>query len=441
MLLRSGRLAGVALLTSAGMIVAAPVAPTSGQQPTVVSAPSQDHRQVSKSGAWCWFGDPRAVYYEGERRQTYVGWIDQVGNIRVASFDHDSEEMRVRSVDTDFEIDDHNTPSLLVRPNGRLMIFWSGHAGPEMYYRISTRPEDITRWGPTRTIPTNSPGDRGYTYPNPIQLSAENNRLFLFWRGGNFNPTLSVTDDLTSWSPARTVMYEEGQRPYTKFASNGVDRIGIAYTDGHPRNVHTSIYYAEYYDGAFHRIDGSVIATMDELPFDPREGDLVYDAHAAGPKAWVHDVAYDADGNPVIAYANFPTDEDHRYRYARWNGTTWVDHQITRAGGTMSEDPAEPNYSGGITLDQENPSVVYLSRQVDGVFEVEEWRTVDGGRSWSSTPVTSQSTLGNYRPFSPYGHPGGDLDLLWMHGAYPSYVGFRTSIWARMGDAGPVRIG
>ncbi len=55
-----------------------------------------------------------------------------------------------------------------------------------MYYRRTAAPEDVTAWEPERRVPTNTPGSFGYTYPNPVQLSAEGNRIWLFWRGGNF---------------------------------------------------------------------------------------------------------------------------------------------------------------------------------------------------------------------------------------------------------------
>ena len=153
----------------------------------------------------------------------------------------------------------------------------------------------------------------------------------------------------------------------------------------------------------------------------------MYD-QATGGKAWVHDVALDAANRPVIVYAVFPTDTDHRYRYARWDGTRWVDRELVRAGRSMSVDPAEPNYSGGISLDHDDPSIVYLSRQVNGVFEVEAWTTRDGGASWSSRPLTAPSTRGNYRPVSPWGQLTDDIDVVWMHGAYPSYVSFGTGL-------------
>jgi hypothetical protein len=83
-------------------------------------------------------------------------------------------------------------------------------------------------------VPTNTPGTWGYTYPNPVQLSAEGDRLWLFWRGGNFNPTFSTSDDEVHWTPARTLVSVPGQRPYVKYHSNGVDTIHVAFTQATP---------------------------------------------------------------------------------------------------------------------------------------------------------------------------------------------------------------
>ena len=386
-------------------------------------------RELTGGGAWSWFGDPRAVYHAGAHRRSYIGWDAPDGSIQVASYDHDNGQQVVATLKANFQIDDHDTPSILVLPDARLMVFWSAHAGPAMYYRTSLNPEDVTAWGPEHTIPTNTPGTTGYTYPNPVQLTAEQGRIYLFWRGGNFNPTLSTSDNGgATWSTAQTVISNPGQRPYVKYASNGRDTIAMAFTDGHPRNLQTSIYYAEYRAGALHRADGSTTASMTDLPITPAMAEKVYDAATGGAKAWVHDVALDADGRPVIVYATFPTDTDHRYHYARWNGTRWIDQELTRAGGSMNLDPAEPNYSGGITLDHEDPSTVYLSRQVNGVFEVEVWTTPDGGATWSARPLTAGSVRGNYRPISPRGERGEDLDVVWMHGGYPSYTAFQTGL-------------
>src|SRR5829696_3200671 len=149
--------------------------------------------QMDSNGAWCWFGDPRGLYHEGQRKQTYLGWVDNAGSIYVSAYNHVSHTSQKVKLHDQLQRDDHANPSLMIRADGRLMAFYSAHAGPQMYYRIASNVEDISSWGAERTVPTNTSGTHGYTYPNPVQLSAESNRIFLFWRGGNFNPTYSTS--------------------------------------------------------------------------------------------------------------------------------------------------------------------------------------------------------------------------------------------------------
>ncbi|HEX6584325.1 MAG TPA: BNR-4 repeat-containing protein [Thermoleophilaceae bacterium] len=381
-------------------------------------------------GAWSWFGDPRAVTHDG---RTYVGWVDREGDVKVSSYDHVTGERVSAVLQARLNQDDHANPSLHVRPDGRLVVFYSRHVGPAMHYRVSTQPEDVTSWGQPQTIPTNSPGIRGYTYPNPIRL-ADENATYLFWRGGNYNPTFSVQQDGEStWTPARTLITMPGERPYVKYDSSGGDTIHVAYTNAHPTEfANVNIYYARVRAGNIERVGGQQIGSLDD-PISPAEGDLVYD----GPEqAWVHDVAADSAGNPVIVFASFPSAADHRYHYARWTGSAWDVHQITPAGGTFREDGGSPYYSGGLTLDHEDPSRVYLSRQLGaGAWQVETWITGDGGTTWLSQAESSSGK--NVRPVSPRGMSatGGDMSVIWMNGGYPSYVAYDTTIHALMAAA------
>ena len=76
-----------------------------------------------------------------------------------------------------------------------------------------------------------------------------------------------------------------------------------------------------------------------------------------------------------------PRCTDHRYHYARWTGSAWQVNEIIAAGGSIAEEAGgSPRYSGGITLDHEDPSRVYLSRQVGaGAWQVETRTTADNG--------------------------------------------------------------
>ena len=388
-------------------------------------------------GAWCWFGDPRAVTftgtYAGAHTRTYVGWVDIEGDIKVSSYDHATGARTTAVLQARLNKDDHANPSIQVRPDGRLVVYYSRHVGPSMHYRVSTNPEDVTSWQPPQTVPTNSPGIRGYTYPNPIRL-ADEGRTYLFWRGGNYNPTFSTQNDgETTWSPARTLIRIANERPYAKYDSSGGDTIHVAYTNAHPAEYEdVNIYYARVRAGKVERAGGAQVGTLD-APIAPADGDVVYNG---SEPAWVHDVAADASGRPVIVFASFPSATDHRYHYARWTGSAWEVNQITPAGGSFREDGGSPYYSGGLTLDHEDPSRVYLSRRTaPGTWQVETWTTPDGGTSWSSEVLASSGK--NVRPVSPRGMSatGGDMSVLWMKGGYPSYTTYDTAIQALMPSA------
>jgi hypothetical protein len=384
-------------------------------------------------GAWSWFGDPRAVTVPGTAGQstkTFVGWVDLEGDIKVMSYDHATGERVTAVLQARLNQDDHANPSIHVRPDGHLVVFYSRHVGPAMYYRISTQPRDVRAWSEPRTIPANTPGGFGYTYPNPIRLEDEH-RTYLFWRGGNYNPTYSTqADGLDTWSQPRNLMLYTGERPYVKYASNGTNTIHLAYTNAHPGEFgNVNIYYAQVRAGAIWGAGGNRIAGLTDPPIAPEQGDEVF--NPSWP-TWIHDVAVGPDG-PVIVFASLRSRTDHRYHYAHWDGGDWIVRDITPAGGTFREDGGSPYYSGGLTLDHEDASRVYLSRQVgDGIWQVEVWDTADDGATWISA-VVSVSQGKNVRPVSPRGMPsafGDDLRVIWMRGAYPSYQTYRTSITA-----------
>ena len=98
-------------------------------------------------GGWSWFGDPRAVTYTGAHTRTYVGWVDLEGDIKVSSYDHDTGDRVTATLQARLNRDDHANPSMQVRPDGRLVVYYSRHVGPAMHYRVSSNPEDVDLLG------------------------------------------------------------------------------------------------------------------------------------------------------------------------------------------------------------------------------------------------------------------------------------------------------
>jgi hypothetical protein len=402
----------------------------------LAGAPAVDAQVVAPlapDGAWCWFQDPRAVYADG---RTYTGYVTAAGDIGIASYDYNRHELRRSIVARAFQRDDHAAPALHVLPDGRVMALWSAHRGKQMYYRVTKRPGDVFDWGNTRVLGTNAPGYDTYTYANPLKVGR---RLYVFWRaeaGASAAGQAAYTssdDGGDTWEPGRVLLQNATQRPYVKYDARG-DTIHVAYTEGHPNATQTGVRYAAFRDGHLYRADGTLIA---DPPIAAARGESVY---RGKPRAWVWDVASDSEGRPVIVYATFPTKTDHRYRYARWNGSRWIDVQLARAGGSIVPGGRERQYSGGIALDHGDPSTVYLSRKIRGVFEIERWRTPNRGRTWTRVAVTSRSAQDNVRPVAPRGaHADGPAPVLWMSGAYPSYMSFSTGLRARF-DAAPVEV-
>ncbi|MEO5602712.1 MAG: BNR-4 repeat-containing protein [Cyclobacteriaceae bacterium] len=414
----------------------------------------EDHISFTENGAWCWFSDPRAIYYEGEYNRTYSGWVDSLGNVVIGFYDHREKTIETHILHRDFEKDDHNNPSFFMDPDGRLMVFYSKHAtGSEPIFLARAKlSENISQWESLDTLRLNDTIQYAglsntYTYTNIIQLSEEKNKLYLFWRGADYKPNFSVSQDGgKNWSPGKILILPEriykNRRPYIKIASNNKEVIHFAFTDGHPNaEPANSIYYAKYQQAGLYKANNEKILDWSALPIEPGQADMVYDAKETQEKAWIWDVAEDTDGQPVIVYSRFPSDSNHVYYYAVYDEGKWINYRLVDSGGWFPDTKEgtverEPNYSGGIVLDHQDPSIVYLSRQKNGVFEIERWKTTDKGETWKVKEVSDGSQYDNVRPFVVRSHKKSDsLNVLWMNvKRYHHYTDYQSAIKMSVGQ-------
>lgn len=328
--------------------------------------------------------------------------------------------------------DDHNVPSILFLPDGRLIASYTEHNG-RFFMRKNKQAADITQWEEERIFPF---GGKRMTYSHPVMLKEEGNRIYMFWRGSDWQPSFSFSDDFgDTWSDRKVLITSRNtkgkprNRPYLKVHSGGKDRIDFIFTDGHPGVEPTnSVYHFYYQKGMFYQTSGDQIGPLDGPAIQHGSVHKVYDGEKNNIRAWISDVALGKNGNPVIVYPRFPQDTDHRYHYAQWNGKKWLDEEICKAGGSMAlvqpgEKVKEPHYSGGISLDHQDPSNVYLFRKVDRFFEVEHWKR----KRWIPTKITSGSETDNLRPYVVLGF-GGKPIVLWMTGVYNHYTKFNTDL-------------
>jgi hypothetical protein len=314
--------------------------------------------------------------------------------------------------------DDHSSPALAQMPGGPLAVFWSPHvpdrAPDAMYYRI----RDDGRWSSRRRVPTNTPGQQGYAYPNPVRVGR---RLMLFWRGANYQPTYSATRDGRTWSKARTLLTgprvttkhpTAHERPYVKYsASRGI--VHVAYNEAHPNRRDTSLFYVRLRGS---RIVDASNAVLGRRPLRWNQGSRIYSGDEGS--AWVMDVGATAEGSPVIVYIRQRTSTTARYRYVTWKDGAWQDRAICTSARLRR------SYPGGLTIDHTDPRVVYVSRKVGGRFEVEAWATADAGETWAREPLSAGFRTDSIRPTSALG----GSTVLWMTGRYAHYTKFDTRI-------------
>jgi hypothetical protein len=407
----------------------------------------ESYLSFTEDGAWCWFSDPRAIYFKGKHSRTYAGWVDSSGSIVVGFYDHDLKRIETKILHKTLEKDDHDNPSLFIDRQGKLMVFYSKHAGTDPIYMVKgKKAEDISEWQTPVTLNLNdtivNPGfSNTYTYTNICQLSDENYKLYLFWRGADFKPNFSISNDGgKSWSAGKILILPEriyrDRRPYLKVATNNNDVIHFAFTDGHPNVEPTnSIYYAKYRNSTLYKANGVKITDWSSLPMQPKDADIVYDATKTHEKAWIWDIAENKEGNPVIVYSRFPNDSNHIYCYSVWNNDKWNSYELINSGRWFPQTPEgegerEPNYSGGIVLDHEDPSTLYLSRMKNKKFEIEKWSTLNKGQDWIVEEITNESENNNVRPFVIRNYSGKDsLKVLWMNVTkYTHYTDYQTSI-------------
>jgi hypothetical protein len=424
---------------------------------------------LNDDGGWCWFQDERAIVMD---RQLVFGSVaagrhdpSRRGAVEVTGVDLETgATTRFRLSDTPLPpaggYDDHNAPALVVRGDGRLLAVYAAHGTENVFrYRVSRTPGDPGGWEEERVFSPSA--SSRITYSNLHRLSGEGGRVLNFFRGTDdlFKPSVAWSDDdgetWTSGGVVIDVPSEVRHRPYVKYASNGRDTVHLAYTEGHPRDFDNGVYHVILRARTLFRSDGARLATLEEGLRDPAQGTQVFTGDSDNV-AWVADLELDDDGRPLVAFsvqrgsAGQPPGrggEDHRYRLARWTGSSWVDEEIAFGGSRLY--PGEDDYTGGVALVPGDPDTVFISTNADPATGAplvsaadgrRHWEIFQGmrdadetaeGRRWKWTPVTQDSSADHLRPVVPR-TAGREPILLWLRGTYRSYTDYDLEVVGRL---------
>ena len=278
--------------------------------------------------------------------------------------------------------------------------------------------------------------DAPYDYPKLVQL--DNGETWLFYRGSEGMYVRNSTDYGSTWTNATCI----GLDGYFKIETDG-SNIYIAVNEGHPQYQVSPLYFIYYTstDKTFRTADGTSIGDIEDVPFTLSEIELLNSG-----RTWIWDIALDSNNYTYITYVDFPLSDswvseyyslgltEHDYRYMRWTGTEWIDNYIVgdgflnilNYGGNTVPQPA---YSGGIALDHDNPSIVYISKEVSGKFQIFNYTTTDGGETWENEQLTydTEAFTVNMRPVVVRNHAS-DLVVMWMYGYYSHYLDYNVAL-------------
>jgi hypothetical protein len=428
---------------------------------------------LKPNGGWCWYQGPRALVTRDGRvvfttvsGDTY-GAFDG-GDLWATSWKPGMGELEHFELHDRFQRDDHAVAGLLESEDGRLLAVYGKHGNDRLQrWRTTTQPGDIGAWAEERSLDTGA----AYTYSNVFRLASEEGRLYNFSRSRGYNPNCTVSEDggrtwrhgwsLLSWTradledePRATGI--DGGRPYLRYASDGKDAIHFVSTDDHPRAYDNSIYHGVYRDGKLHDSTGNVVGEPDPdgpSPWKPRSFTEVFrgDTDAV---AWTVDLELDEEGHPYTVFSvqvdgaasrgrrgQADGGQDHRYHYARFDGSAWQVHEMAFAGTRLYA--GEDDYTGLVALDPDAPKIVVVSTNADPAtgeplisradgerhHELFRGTTDDGGETWKWAAITHDSPADNLRPVIP-ANPGGDRVLLWCRGVLTSYGDYRLDVCA-----------
>lgn len=396
-------------------------------------------------GGWCWYQDPRAIVHGNK---LFIGSVrgNGDGEAIVGVYDLSAaKQLGSVVVHPRFDRDDHNCPVFYARPDGSVLTVYARHHRDEFHRQRVSDPNDPLAWSDEVRFARNSanPKDR-VTYMNLFHLAGDG-VLYNFFRCIDFNPTLvRSTDHGRTWGePIHFFQNEVGgrHRPYPRYASDGKNTIHVSMSDAHPRAFGNGIYHFAFRGGAYYRADGTRIKSLaDDGPLRPSEAERIYRGSRTKDKpkgfesvpntAWTSDIAIDPHGHPHIAYSVYLSNDEHRYRLASWDGSRWVDREIAHAGKCLY--PRESSYTGLVTLDPRDPTVVFISSDVDprtgedtgGKHEI--YRTHAGPDDdvtsirWDA--VTSNSPVRNLRPVIL--RDGGRRIVLWQRGDFRTFTNY-----------------
>lgn len=331
--------------------------------------------------------------------------------------------------------DAHDNPTLSIDDAGHLYVFSAAHGTwRPSYLHRSKRPYDISEWELIETT--------NFSYPQPWYLPETKRFLFLhtlyneqrerglYWK---------TSADGRSWSAPQLLAHMELGHYQVSWRDRHTDRVATAFDlhpdhgrDGRGLDHRTNLYYVETRDAGaiWTTVDGRLLT----LPLTVANNDaLVRDYRAEGLNVYLKDLAFTAEGRPVILYLTSkgskpgPSSGPYQWHTARWTGAAWQFRPVARSDHNYDHGSLHVETDG--TWRMIAPTAP--GPQPDGTGgEMVVWVSRDQGAHWKTAKTLTHGSRYNHsyarKPVN--AHP--DFYALWADGSAleptPSSLYFST---------------
>lgn len=386
---------------------------------------------------------PIAIYVPAQRKTFFV-FGGSAGNISerkdelqhlVSYYDHATGTVPrpVRLLQKRTE-DAHDNPTLSIDAAGHLWVFSSAHGTSRpSYLHRSRRPYDITEWELIEKT--------NFSYTQPWYLPQSRRFLFLhtLYVKGERTLNWKTSADGRTWSAPQLLAHIEMGDYQVSFREGDTDRIATAF-DLHPNqgrpgkglNFRTNLYYAETRDAGatWTNVAGARLALPLRESANPA---LVRDYRAENLNVYMKDIAFTADGRPVLMYLTSkgfdpgPQSGPFQWYTARWTGRAWEFRPFTTS---------DHNYDHGSLYIEGDGTWRVIAPMAPGPQpwgtggDMEMWTSHDQGATWQKVKaLTSNSRYNHTYARKPVNaHP--DFYALWADGSplepTPSSLYFAT---------------
>jgi hypothetical protein len=371
-------------------------------------------------GTYCAKHRPFAVYApEVDKTFFCYGGTEGEGSKRtllhmVSYYDHKTGMVPRPLLLLDKHTDDaHDNPVISMDEKGHIWIFSSSHGtGRPSFVSVSKEPYSIDDFELVHTT--------NFSYTQPYYLHGQG-FFFLHTRYGDGGRQLfqMTSPDGRTWSEGeKLAMIEKGHYQVSWPCGN---KVGTAF-NMHPSpdglNWRTNLYYMETEDlgKTWKNVQGERI----ELPLTEVDNPaLVHDFRREKRNVYMKDVAYDAEGRPVIlvltsgGWESGPIHDPRTWQTARWTGSAWEIRSVTNS---------DNNYDTGSLYVEDDglwriigPTEPGPQRYNTG-GEVAIWTSSDQGTTWKRLRQLTHDSEMNHgycrKPIN--AHP--DFYALWADG-------------------------